>query len=102
MKKISSIPEKVIKAKEKVEILCDVCGGEVKINWFMTSYYDGVNYEYTSPIDLCDHHQNYYEMALRTFPFPFDYMKERYGNEVSEDKVKFLLEKVIEIYEDDY
>ena len=102
MKKITNMPEKVIKAKEKVEILCDVCGGEVKNYWFMTSYYDGVNYEYTSPIDLCDDHQHYYERALRALPFPFDYMKERYDNEVSEDKVKVLLEKVLELYEDDY
>lgn len=102
MKKITSIPEKIIKAREKVEIICDVCGSNVENYWFMTSYYDGVNYEYTSPIDLCDDHQHYYERALRTLPFPFDYMKERYDNEVSEDKVKVLLEKVLELYEDDY
>lgn len=101
-RKETVIPEKVIKSGVKVEVTCDLCGCEVKNYWFMTSYYEGVNYEYTSPIDLCDDHQCYYERALRALPFPFDYMKERYDNEVSEDKVGFLLEKVIELYEDDY
>lgn len=102
MKKITNIQERVIKTKEKIEILCDVCNCEVKNYWFMTSYYDGVKYEYTSPIDLCEDHQHYYERALRALPFPFDYMEERYENEVSEDKVKILLEKVLHLYEDDH
>lgn len=101
-RKETVIPEKVIESSIKVEVTCDCCGCEVKNYWYMTSYYNGVNYEYTSPIDLCERHQNYYEMALRKLPHPFKYMKERYDGGCSEDAVKELLEKVIELYEDDY
>lgn len=102
MKKITVIPEKVVKSREKVEILCDLCGKEVEGYWWMSSNYNGVNYEYTSPIDLCEHHQHYYERALRLLPFPFEYMKKRYDNEVKQEKVDELLKLVIDLYEDDY
>jgi hypothetical protein len=99
MKKVKVIPEKVIKQKEIVEIACDVCGREVESYWWAVTNYDGVNYEYTSPIDLCHKHQHLYEQALRELPYPFKYMVERYDNPCKTEDIEVLFGKIKELHE---
>lgn len=101
-RKETVIPEKVIKSKVNVEVTCDCCGDSVDGYWHMSSNQNGCLFEYTSPIDLCEKHKYYFDYAILKEPYPFKYLNSRYGKPCSEEDKKYILNKVIEIYEDDY
>ena len=91
------IPQKIIKEKVVDEYFCDICGINTADNkkwaWYGTFYESGdVVAEWSCPLDLCDDHKYLYQKALYRIDKPFDYMKERYDPDLTQEKKDYLIE----------